>query len=130
MYLARSIQWGDRRHEMVGVIPGDIVMHVQPQGRGYVRLEETAHHPWPGGARGEIPAHEFHYSSLANLAPGLHCAYSVRRGTGVDGVHDGLVYKNLLASYTHLRDVGANRWARRFVEFVRARKREAAAERR
>ena len=121
MYLARSIQWGDRRNEMVGVLPGDIVMHAQPQGRGYVRLEETSDHPWPGGVSGEIPAHEFHYSSIINLEPGLRTAYRVRRGTGVDGIHDGLVYKNLLASYTHLRDVGANRWAERFLAFARTK---------
>jgi cobyrinic acid a,c-diamide synthase len=29
------------------------------------------------------------------------------------------LYKNLLASYAHLRDVAEHRWARRFVEFAR-----------
>ncbi|MBI3776409.1 MAG: cobyrinate a,c-diamide synthase [Gammaproteobacteria bacterium] len=119
MYLARRITWQEKSHAMVGVIPGDIVMHARPQGRGYVRLRESAQHPWPLHSGMEIPAHEFHYSSLDNLAPGVVFAYEVMRGSGVDGAHDGLIYKNLLASYTHLRDVNAHRWAQRFVEFVR-----------
>jgi len=43
----------------------------------------------------------------------------VERGYGIDGRHDGIVHKNLLASYAHLRDVEGNPWARRFVDFVR-----------
>ncbi len=121
MYLSRSIQWGDRRHAMVGVIPGDIVMHARPQGRGYVRLVET-NHPWPGGTSAEIPAHEFHYSTIENLPADLRSAYRVQRGVGLDGARDGLVYKNLLASYTHLRDVQDHHWAARFVAFVRQTK--------
>jgi cobyrinic acid a,c-diamide synthase len=127
MYLARRLAWGERSHEMVGVIPGDVVMHATPQGRGYVRLRETAAHPWGRGLDADIPAHEFHYSALINLAPGATFAYDVVRGAGVDGAHDGLVYKNLLASYTHLRDVRGNHWARRFVAFVSARKHERTA---
>ena len=123
MYLARRITWKEHSHAMVGVIPGDIVMHARPQGRGYVRLRESTQHPWPLHSGMEIPAHEFHYSSLDNLAPGVVFAYDVARGSGVDGAHDGLIYKNLLASYTHLRDVNAHHWAQRFVEFVRSNKR-------
>ncbi len=66
-----------------------------------------------------IRAHEFHYSSVENLAPGTRFAYDVVRGHGIDGRHDGIVHRNLLASYAHLRDVAGNRWARRFVDFVR-----------
>lgn len=119
MYLARRITWQGHSHAMVGIIPGDIVMHPRPQGRGYVRLREREHHPWPLHSGMEIPAHEFHYSTLDNLAPGVVFAYDIIRGSGVDGTHDGLIYKNLLASYTHLRDVNSHHWAQRFVEFVR-----------
>jgi cobyrinic acid a,c-diamide synthase len=80
---------------------------------------------WPTPQPGEsalIRAHEFHYSSVENLAPDARFAYDVERGHGVDGRHDGIVHKNVLASYAHLRDVAGNRWARRFVEFVRRRK--------
>jgi cobyrinic acid a,c-diamide synthase len=122
MYLARSIEWNGRRAEMAGVLPADIVMHARPVGRGYVHLRETGRGPWPArpvGAPALIRAHEFHYSSVENLAPGLEFAYDVERGHGIDGRHDGIVYKNLLASYAHLRDVAGHHWAARFAEFAR-----------
>lgn len=124
MYLARSITWNDRTCEMVGSVPGDAVMHERPVGRGYIRLRETGKAPWPladhAAQPGEIAGHEFHYSSLENLPPDLEFAYDVLRGAGVDGRHDGIVYKNMLAGYAHLRDVAGNRWAARFVGHVRA----------
>jgi cobyrinic acid a,c-diamide synthase len=122
MYLARSLQWRDQRADMVGVVPGDIRMHKRPVGRGYVRLQETNCHPWPmqqTDTATAFPAHEFHYSALENLPTGLEYAYQVHRGTGIDGTHDGLVIKNLLASYSHLRDTSYNHWAHRFVQFIR-----------
>jgi cobyrinic acid a,c-diamide synthase len=126
MYLARRITWHGETREMVGVLPADVLMHDRPMGRGYVRLQETGNSPWPMGGRGEdsgeISAHEFHHSSLVNLGGNLPFAYRVLRGTGIDGKHDGLVYKNVLASYAHLRDVDGHHWVRRFVDHVRRRK--------
>ncbi|HYL90773.1 MAG TPA: cobyrinate a,c-diamide synthase [Burkholderiales bacterium] len=118
MYLTRSIEWNGRRAEMVGALPADVVMHARPVGRGYVHLRETGRGPWPARPTTLVRAHEFHYSSLENLAPGLEFAYEVERGYGIDGRHDGIVYKNLLASYAHLRDVAGHPWAERFVEFA------------
>jgi cobyrinic acid a,c-diamide synthase len=124
MYLARSIRWRDRSARMVGVIPGDAVMHERPVGRGYVHLQETAAMPWGGGGA-LLRGHEFHHSSLENLDPMVAFAYRVRRGHGVDGAHDGVVMHNLLASYAHLRSAAGTSWAPRFVDFVR-RERERA----
>jgi cobyrinic acid a,c-diamide synthase len=104
---------------MVGSIPGDAVMHRRPQGRGYVRLRETAALPWPGGdAAGEIAAHEFHYSSLDDLAPPAAYGFEVLRGAGIDGRNDGYLYRNLVACYTHQRTTRRNRWTERFLRFV------------
>ena len=111
---------------MVGVIPSDVSMHEKPQGRGYVKLAETNAMPWPGETSVPIVgAHEFHYSSFDDL-DALHrtgsFAYTVRRGKGITGEHDGWVYKNLLASYSHLRDTEQHHWARRFVAFIKQHK--------
>jgi cobyrinic acid a,c-diamide synthase len=125
MYLARGIEWNGRAAPMVGVIAADIVMHSRPVGRGYVQLRETGRGLWPRAPAPQIRAHEFHYSSVENLAPDTAFAYEVERGHGIDGRHDGIVHKNLLASYTHLRDVGGNHWTARFVDFVRSRKHAA-----
>ena len=65
-------------------------------------------------------AHEFHHSAVVAPKPDWVYAYQVMRGTGIDGTHDGVVHKNLLASYTHLRSVGGTRWTARFMAHVRA----------
>ncbi|SEA74541.1 cobyrinic acid a,c-diamide synthase [Thiothrix caldifontis] len=128
MYLSRSLIWNGQQVDMVGVIPGDAVMHPKPQGRGYVKLQETADMPWPGGdPLHTINAHEFHYSRLENLTATGKFAYRMQRGTGIDGQHDGWVYRNLLASYTHMRDTSQFRWAQRFVEFIRQTQRNTTA---
>jgi cobyrinic acid a,c-diamide synthase len=126
MYLCRSLEWRGERRSMVNLLPVDAVMHQRPQGRGYVRLRETSRHPWPKSADGSesIAAHEFHYSGIKGLGDGYGFAYEVERGHGIDGHHDGIVYKNLLANYSHMRDTGMNRWARRFVDFVVSRRSE------
>ncbi|MDO8933508.1 MAG: cobyrinate a,c-diamide synthase [Rhodocyclaceae bacterium] len=122
MYLARSISWQGKTARMVGAIAGDVVMHPKPVGRGYVMLEPTAEHPWrsPDAAVPTLRAHEFHYSSIENLPPATRYAYAMKRGHGIDGRHDGIVYKNLLASYTHLRATSGCDWPAKFVRQVRA----------
>ena len=120
MYLARRIRWNGRDCEMVGAIPADVVMHPRPRGRGYVVLEPTGDGPWTPAADGPVHAHEFHHSTLENMAEtDWRYAYRVRRGRGIDGEHDGIVIGSLLASYSHLRDVEGCRWAERFVGYVR-----------
>ncbi len=125
IYLTRSLTWGAKKCRMVGVIPADTRMYEKPQGRGYVRLRDTGRGPWPqltDNVQGRvIHAHEFHYSSLESL----QCdeddfAYRVERGTGINGEFDGYIYKNLLASYSHMRNVGGNHWVQRFVAHVEA----------
>ncbi len=128
MYLSRSLIWNGQQAEMVGIIPGDAVMHLKPQGRGYVKLQETAAMPWPGGDSSHtINAHEFHYSRLENLTATGKFAYRMQRGTGIDGQHDGWIYRNLLASYTHIRDTSQFHWAQRFVAFIRQTTRKTPA---
>ncbi len=115
MYLSRQISWGEECCEMVGVVGGDSVMHKRPQGRGYARFQRS-------GEDHDTPAHEFHYSSLENLDENTGFAYTIERGFGVDGKHDGIIYKNLLASYIHQRNSRQNPWVKGFVELVRNRK--------
>jgi cobyrinic acid a,c-diamide synthase len=119
MYLARSITWNGVTWPMAGAIPGDVTMEARPVGRGYVHLEETAAFPWPRRQAATIKAHEFHYSRLHNLAPTTRFAYRVRRGHGIDGEYDGIVHRNLLASYAHLRSVAGHDWPHRFMQFAR-----------
>ncbi len=134
MYLSQSLHWNGQSAPMVGIIPADAQMHAKPQGRGYVKLEETKDMPWADFDKQVdevkksskiINAHEFHYSSLTGqdaleaLNNKGKFAYKVHRGVGITGEHDGWVYKNLLANYSHMRDTDSFHWASRFVGYVR-----------
>ncbi|WP_353571080.1 cobyrinate a,c-diamide synthase [Candidatus Albibeggiatoa sp. nov. BB20] len=122
MYLAQKLTWGDKTWEMVGALPLDTVMNKKPKGSGYTILQETGHGLWPlcnaQGELGEIFAHEFHYSQAVNVDESLPYVYQVKRGYGIDGQHDGIIYKNTLACYAHLKDVEKNHWAQRFIKFI------------
>jgi cobyrinic acid a,c-diamide synthase len=125
MYLSQSLSWQGQTRQMVGVVPGDTVMHERPVGRGYVRLQPTGEDRWQESET--IPAHEFHYSSLENLPNDSIYAYKVTRGHGIDGQHDGYQRYNLLAAYAHRRGTGEQGWITPFLNQVRAHKARAAA---
>jgi cobyrinic acid a,c-diamide synthase len=58
--------------------------------------------------------HEFHHSTL--IASGdLKFTYRLLRGNGINNTMDGVIYKNVLATYTHLHALGVPRWAEAFV---------------
>lgn len=70
---------------------------------------------------GEVKGHEFHYSQIVNAGK-LDFAYNIIRGKGVAGRHNGIIiiYKNVIASYTHLHSIGVPQWATQFVVFVKS----------
>ncbi len=111
MYLSQRIVWGEKSAEMVGALPCEIEMTSKPQGHGYVTAQVEAENPFfsPGLL---LRGHEFHNSRLVML-PGnrLATAYRLLRGNGVGDGRDGLLYRNTLASYTHLHSGGAPDWA-------------------
>jgi len=123
MYLSQSITWNDQKNAMVGIIPGDTLMHKKPQGRGYVKIQESEQFIWPAlehSAKTLHQAHEFHYSSLEGfeLNNDFQAAYEMKRGHGINGDFDGIMYKNMLACYAHQRNVDSNPWVKRFIQFI------------
>ncbi|MDC9726233.1 MAG: hydrogenobyrinic acid a,c-diamide synthase (glutamine-hydrolyzing) [Candidatus Thioglobus sp.] len=121
MYLTNQITSKDECYSMVGVIDADTKMTPKPIGRGYVQLAPLTTHPWQSVAS-TIKAHEFHYSTLENIDPNTRYAFEVLRGVGVDNKRDGIVKYNLLASYTHLRNLAGNQWVEQFVDFIKTKK--------
>lgn len=123
MYLCRGIRWQGQYHEMVGVLPAEVEIARRPQGHGYTVVEVTRENPFfPVGTT--LRGHEFHHSRLINSNK-LDYAYKMRRGRGIDGDVDGIVYKNVFAAYTHLHVYGAPTWAGSFVALAsRERKRQ------
>ncbi len=121
MYLTNKISINGASYPMVGVIDADTQMTSKPIGRGYVQLAPLDAHPWKK-VTDKINAHEFHYSKLENINAKTHYAFEVLRGVGVDNKRDGIVKYNLLASYTHLRNLAGNQWVAQFVDFIKTKK--------
>jgi cobyrinic acid a,c-diamide synthase len=128
MYLGQSIQTlqGDS-HPMVGLLPYNFVMGKSPQGHGYTALEVDRENPYfPLGTR--LKGHEFHYSRLEpEPGPDANLVFRMTRGAGVCGRRDGFVYKNVLATYTHLHALGSPDWAPALVSQARQHQRRRLA---
>jgi cobyrinic acid a,c-diamide synthase len=121
MYLCRGIHWKGKSYEMVGIIPAEVELSEKPEGHGYVIAEVIEENPFfPVGLT--LRGHEFHHSRLP--CPGdLRFAYRVKRGQGIHHQQDGIVYKNLFASYVHLHALGTPEWAHGFVSLASKKKR-------
>ncbi|MBO8137115.1 MAG: hydrogenobyrinic acid a,c-diamide synthase (glutamine-hydrolyzing) [Desulfotomaculum sp.] len=119
MYLGRSIRWEGRAYQMVGALPFDVELTAKPQGHGYMEVEVCSENPFfPVGSR--IIGHEFHHSKVINLDRNkVDFAYMVKRGWGIDGRQDGLIHKNVLASYNHLHALAVPSWAESLVQRAR-----------
>ncbi|WP_027364431.1 cobyrinate a,c-diamide synthase [Desulfotruncus alcoholivorax] len=115
MYLGRKLKWHGQEHEMTGILPFDVSVTDKPQGHGYISLAVENSNPYFN--KGEhIQGHEFHHSKVENLdRDKVQFAFKVTRGFGLDGKHDGLIYKNVLACYTHLHSVATPGWAEKLV---------------
>ncbi|MCL2336881.1 MAG: hydrogenobyrinic acid a,c-diamide synthase (glutamine-hydrolyzing) [Firmicutes bacterium] len=123
MYLGRQISWRGVAYPMVGALPFDVVMMDRPQGHGYITLQVRRENPYFKVGE-EIRGHEFHHSRVENLDRELvRCAFQVTRGSGLDGRQDGVIYKNVLACYTHLHALATPQWASRLVAAGRQGKR-------
>ncbi len=112
MYLSRSVTTKEESRPMAGVFHFDVEMTPSPQGHGYVEAVVEDDNPfYAPGTR--IKGHEFHHS---RIRPGQQPPGALRlvRGRGMDGKHDGLVYRNVWASYTHIHALGTPGWATAF----------------
>jgi cobyrinic acid a,c-diamide synthase len=124
IYLGRSLRVGDTTHVMTSVLPADFVLEKRPQAHGYTVLEVEG--PNPFFDKGTVlRGHEFHYSRIVNIAELPGAAFTMRRGAGIDGKADGLIYNNVLATYTHLHALGAPEWARGLVKAAREYQKKA-----
>ena len=119
MYLGETIQVRDEKFPMVGLFPHDFVMGKKPQAHGYTILEVAWDNPYfPVGT--VLKGHEFHYSQMVpEPGPEAPMAFRVTRGTGMGGQREGLLYHNVLATYTHLHALGSPEWAAGIVRLAR-----------
>ena len=115
MYLGERLTLKGEEFPMVGLFPVSFSMEKRPQGHGYTLLEVDGENPFlPLGM--SLRGHEFHYSRpVLWREDRISFAYRVKRGRGFDGKRDGLCYKNVLATYSHLHALGCEEWAEGFV---------------
>lgn len=116
MYLTNSIIKNNKNYKMLGVIDADTIITKKPIGRGYVKLKPINNHLWVGSE--DINGHEFHYSKLENINSQYKFAFEVKRGAGIKDNKDGILAYNLLATYSHLRNINSN-WVVNFLNFIK-----------
>ena len=101
MYLTRSISGykGEKKlRKMAGIVEADTVMTSRLT-LNYTDAECSDSIFGNTHLRG----HEFHYSSIENIAKDSRFAYSMRKGKGVTGNQDGFIINdNSLVAYMHL----------------------------
>ena len=119
MYLGEAIHTQGKKFPMVGLFPYEFIMGKRPQGHGYTILEVALDNPFfPKGTI--LKGHEFHYSRIQpDPGPQENLVLKVTRGAGLGGQREGLVYQNVLATYTHLHALGSPEWAPGFVRRAR-----------
>jgi len=115
IYLGESILLEGEEYSLAGVFPVRFGLHKKPQAHGYTELTVSGLNPFY--QEGEsIKGHEFRYSTVLSW-PGnpSDLALKMDRGVGFMDGKDGLVFKNVLALYTHIHALSTPQWAGRLV---------------
>ena len=122
MYLGESLNLGDRNYPMVGALPVTFSMEKRPQGHGYTLLEVERENPFYSPGR-VLKGHEFHYSRVLSVKEDrVYFAFRVKRGAGIKDQKDGMGYKNVLATYSHVHALGCGEWAKSLIRRAVERK--------
>jgi cobyrinic acid a,c-diamide synthase len=125
MYLGRILEVKSNTYPMVQALPIDFQLEKKPQGHGYTRLEVVEANPfYPVGTT--LKGHEFHYSRVTrfDLNP-KSLAFAMKRGAGILDGKDGVCYKNILATYSHVHATGTPEWAEALIRNALAHQRES-----
>jgi cobyrinic acid a,c-diamide synthase len=115
MYLGEELVLEKKTYPMVGVLPLTFDFYSRPQGHGYTVVTVENENPfYEVGA--EIRGHEFHYSKVLQWSGDeKDLVFRMQRGVGITKDKDGICYKNVLATYTHIHALGTPHWARALV---------------
>jgi cobyrinic acid a,c-diamide synthase len=118
MFLGEGLQLEGENFEMCGILPAVFGFSRRPQGHGYTIVKVVRENPYYA-LGSEIKGHEFHYSSVIEWKGRPESlAFEMVRGKGIHAGADGLVHRNVLATYTHIHATGTPQWAPRLVELA------------
>ena len=111
MYLGKELVLDGKSYPMADVLPIVFGLSKRPQGHGYTIIKAERENPYfKVGA--EIRGHEFHYSRVLKwMGNDSDMVFSMKRGVGIINKTDGICYKNVLATYTHIHALGTPSWA-------------------
>ncbi|PLX50658.1 MAG: cobyrinic acid a,c-diamide synthase [Desulfobulbaceae bacterium] len=124
IYLGESIRLAHEDFPLVGVFPVRFSLEKRPQAHGYTILRALPNNPFYRDGT-LIKGHEFRYSRVAAWSGQPDSlSLEMERGVGFMEGRDGLVYKNVLALYSHIHAVATREWAPALV----AKAREFAAQ--
>jgi len=117
MYLGRHLVWRGKTYPMAGAVGWDFIVGEKPAGHGYSALEVISQNPFYNIGT-ILRGHEFHYSRpvLVDKANSGKLSCSVLRGHGFDGQHEGIVFKNIFGTYTHVHALEHPEWATSLVK--------------
>jgi len=111
MYLGEQLVLEDKSYPMVGILPVTFDFFKRPQGHGYTIIKVEGQNPYYD-VGSEIKGHEFHYSRVSQRdSQKSELVFRMQRGAGIEKDRDGILYKNVLATYTHVHALGTPGWA-------------------
>ncbi|NJD57516.1 MAG: cobyrinate a,c-diamide synthase [Nitrospirae bacterium] len=126
MYLGEELVLDNKTYPMAGIFPLRFSLEKKPQAHGYTVVKVDRENPFY--EKGTVlKGHEFHYSAVrpSRRTPDMRFAFSMERGEGITGRRDGICFKNVLATYTHIHALGSPEWAegmvKRAMEYKRGR---------
>jgi cobyrinic acid a,c-diamide synthase len=112
IYLGKALRLGRKTYPMAGIFPVTFSLEKVPQAHGYTVVEVKRKNPFynPGTV---LKGHEFHYSRVVKTGrkAGVQYSFMMKRGQGIMDKLDGLCYRNVLATYTHIHALGTDEWA-------------------
>ncbi len=111
IYLGESILLDGEDFPLAGVFPIRFGLQRKPQAHGYTKLTVSGKNPFY--KKGEkIKGHEFRYSKILDWQGNpADLVLEMQRGVGFMDNRDGLVYRNVLALYTHIHSLSTPQWA-------------------
>lgn len=115
MYLGDTLEVEGKEYQFTGIFPAKFGMSAKPQAHGYSIFNTELENPcYPVGC--QVKGHEFRYSTVLSWDGDVNdLCVSLERGTGFMDGRDGLVYKNVLAMYTHVHAEGSPEWCTGFL---------------
>jgi cobyrinic acid a,c-diamide synthase len=113
MYLTRSINYGNKKHQMVGLFDAETRMDKKMK-LNYTKGKISSN-CLISPKSNTLQGHEFHYSEIDILSNDSKFAYVLSIGEGIKNKQDGLMEYNTLASYMHLY-FDHSKYAKNFVQ--------------